>query len=130
MNYLKAQIRDVLDRIRIKPSINERIRYWAYSPEFRHWCQSHECESVADRSELYQLLLKREGLDGPIDYIEFGVSRGDSIRWWVDNNRHPESMFVGFDSFEGLPEAWVRGRRDPSRRTVTYRRSLMPDATS
>jgi O-methyltransferase len=103
---LKTKIRDVLDVVRTKPKVNERIRYWAHSPEFRYWCKSNPCEAVTDRETLYQWLLEHEGLDGPIDYIEFGVSRGDSIRWWVNNNRHADATFVGFDSFEGIPEAW------------------------
>jgi O-methyltransferase len=106
MSDLKSKIRDVLDRIRTRPKINERIRYWAYSPEFRYWCRAHPCESVPDRYALYQWLLNNEGLNSPVDYIEFGVSKGDSIRWWVENNRHQGSTFVGFDTFEGIPEAW------------------------
>jgi O-methyltransferase len=55
---------------------------------------------------MYKHLIESEDLEGPIDYLEFGVSRGGTMRWWVENNRHPESTFVGFDSFEGLPEVW------------------------
>jgi hypothetical protein len=62
---------------------------------------------LAERTELYRYVVECEGLEGPIDYLEFGVSRGGSMRWWVENSRHPESTFVGFDSFEGIPEAWA-----------------------
>jgi O-methyltransferase len=99
-------IKNILDQVRIKPKINERIKYWAYGPEFRRWCKVNACESVPDRYALYQWLLEHTKLDGPIDYIEFGVSHGDSVRWWVDHNKHPETTFVGFDSFAGLPEKW------------------------
>jgi hypothetical protein len=56
------------------------------------------------RYGLYQHVLESEGLDQAIDYLEFGVATGHSIRWWADKNRHPDSRFVGFDTFTGLPE--------------------------
>jgi hypothetical protein len=42
-------------------------------------------------------------------YLEFGVWEGESIRWWADRLRQPGARFVGFDSFEGLPDAWRPG---------------------
>jgi hypothetical protein len=37
-------------------------------------------------------------------YLEFGVHRGHSMRYWSSNLKNPESALHGFDSFEGLPE--------------------------
>jgi len=58
-----------------------------------------------DRLALYRHINRRIG-DVPINYLEFGVHQGESIRQWSSLNRNPASRFVGFDSFEGLPEAW------------------------
>jgi len=43
----------------------------------------------------------------PATYLEFGVFNGASLRYWTKLLTHPDSVLHGFDSFEGLPEAFV-----------------------
>lgn len=42
----------------------------------------------------------------PIIYLEFGVAGGNSITYAAKTNQNQKSRFIGFDSFEGLPENW------------------------
>lgn len=46
--------------------------------------------------------------NSPIDYFEFGVYMGGSIREWITLSISPNSRFYGFDSFTGLPEHWFK----------------------
>lgn len=39
-------------------------------------------------------------------YLEFGVHEGASLKTWTALVPAPDARFVGFDSFEGLPELW------------------------
>jgi O-methyltransferase len=58
------------------------------------------------RTEMYDFVKKEEKLDDAVNFIEFGVFRGKSLKWWVESNNHKDSRFYGFDTFTGLPEDW------------------------
>ena len=79
---------------------------------FARWRRMHPVMRPADgkrrsRVWLYQTVIQKERLnDEPIDFWEFGVFRGESLFNWVNIISHPDSRFVGFDTFTGLPERW------------------------
>jgi O-methyltransferase len=65
-------------------------------------------KKLTDRDSLYRYL-NSEVLQGvAIDYLEFGVWQGASMKRWCELNGNLKSRFYGFDSFEGLPEYWNR----------------------
>lgn len=59
------------------------------------------------REKLYQFISTEKGYNTlPISYLEFGVGRGNSMKWWTSQNVNKNSDFWGFDTFEGLPEKY------------------------
>jgi len=58
-----------------------------------------------ERGRLFEDALARVKGKTPL-YLEFGVWEGESLRWWSKHLTNPAARFVGFDSFEGLPERW------------------------
>jgi hypothetical protein len=68
-------------------------------------------QAVADPLALYRHVNSVTVGNIPIDYLEFGVYQGWSIQQWANLNTHPDSRFVGFDTFTGLPEDWNELRK-------------------
>src|SRR5690242_21733947 len=60
----------------------------------------------AKRESLWDACIHGQlGNNAKITYVEFGVHAGYSIKYFAQKNVHPESTFIGLDSFQGLPEA-------------------------
>jgi Methyltransferase domain len=77
------------------------------------WCKfvkSCACPVFRTRCELYQHLENTVLCGANMDYLEFGVAAGVSLKAWLELHRKPNSRFWGFDSFEGLPEDWYNDR--------------------
>lgn len=58
------------------------------------------------RYKLYEYIIQKENLNTEIDYLEFGVCKGLSFRWWMEHITNENAHFYGFDTFTGLPEDW------------------------
>jgi hypothetical protein len=89
-------------------------------PKIEAWRKKYvpkECPTFDERTELYDYLQANVLGGGAIDYLEFGVFRGESIAYWSKINRAAESRFVGFDTFTGLPETWQKFSGDMSKDT-------------
>jgi hypothetical protein len=82
----------------------DRIGHLAAAIE-SHWYASQKMVGVdrfAHRNHLLKFATENISIDGPV--FEFGVWSGESINYLA--SLLPTSKIYGFDSFEGLPDAW------------------------
>lgn len=75
-----------------------------HGPDLTDITQFQDFPLVLTRQE--QLLTAFAAAPAEGHALEFGVFSGGSLRLLA--HRHPQRRFTGFDSFEGLPEPWVR----------------------
>ncbi len=61
--------------------------------------------NLPDRFAVFDEAIRRVRGSQPL-YLEFGVYRGRTLRYWTAKLSSPSARFVGFDSFQGLPEDW------------------------
>jgi O-methyltransferase len=62
--------------------------------------------TASDRWQLLEIAIAHIGPETPITLLEFGVAKGQSMAVMAKRFVNKESRFIGFDSFEGLPEDW------------------------
>jgi hypothetical protein len=90
--------------VKYSERIDALFRYTLLKP----WIERHQPHRYfSARKSLYEHIAEKVIGPVPITFLEFGVYQGASMRVWTSLNTAEASEFVGFDSFEGLPEAWV-----------------------
>ncbi|MEE9465564.1 MAG: TylF/MycF/NovP-related O-methyltransferase [Candidatus Neomarinimicrobiota bacterium] len=74
---------------------------------FGRWLRHNQTPVILDDKIALYIYLKDEHLgNSAIDYLEFGVWKGATLKHWIGQNTNSASRFFGFDSYEGLPEDW------------------------
>ena len=67
----------------------------------------NSCQTYSKRQNLWDAVIDwHTNLNNKVFYIEFGVHEGYSLNYFSKHNTNPDSIFIGLDSFEGLPEEW------------------------
>jgi hypothetical protein len=80
--------------------------------EVGRWMRANGYEStrrVKRREQLFDIVAAQVA-EHDVLYMEFGVYRGATTRYWSRLLHNPRSKLHGFDSFEGLPEGWLPQR--------------------
>ena len=87
---------------------SQRLRYLAHLPKIEHWRNEHQEDYpfYEARVDLYDYLNTHVLDHQPICYLEFGVFKGETIKYWSEINDRAESRFHGFDTFTGVPVIW------------------------
>ena len=63
--------------------------------------------TLESRNDLYDYAFKNTiSKESAINFVEFGVWTGESLRFFINKNKNVNSRFIGLDTFEGIPEKW------------------------
>ncbi len=102
---LTTKVKEIVSKF---VSDSPRARYFMYLARFEKWRKgrAETFPMFENRYKLYDYLNEKIVGDEPVSYLEFGVSKGESLKYWTDINKNPDSRFWGFDTFFGLPEKW------------------------
>ena len=86
---------------------SEKLRYLFWLPKLQNFHNTYGKHGtfVSSRNQLYKHINESIN-DVAINYCEFGVYKGASIKYWSSLNANSDSQFIGFDTFSGLPESW------------------------
>ncbi|MEA2981509.1 MAG: hypothetical protein QOF09_3332, partial [Alphaproteobacteria bacterium] len=103
----RRQVRKLVELVLTDTDLMARLRDASATAAFE---EAHLRDAAGYKSRLALHRAKlREVRDKDGLHLEFGVYKGDSINHFAGLS--PDVTWYGFDSFEGLPEAWTLGAK-------------------
>lgn len=105
--FVRRNLRKLIEIVITDLDLMGQMRDLFSSSEFE---RAHLADAAGfkGREQLYRYALREVPTNDGL-FLEFGVYKGDSINRLAALK--PEVRWHGFDSFEGLPEAWTLGSR-------------------
>ena len=103
----RRQVRKLVELVLTDTDLMARLRDASATAAFEE-AHLREAAGYKSRLALHRAML-REVRDKDGLHLEFGVYKGDSINHFAGLS--PDVTWYGFDSFEGLPEAWTLGAK-------------------
>lgn len=100
-------MRKLIKKLSAKMSAETFERMSAFSMLNQEFSRLLQVKTYEKKESLWDRVVTEEiKADDKITFVEYGVHQGYSIRYFSERNTNAESLFVGLDSFEGLPEDW------------------------
>ena len=100
-------MRSMLKRLAAQVNVETYQRLMVYPLLKESFGGIFSAPSFPRREQLWSECVERLiGRQSRMTYLEFGVHEGYSIRFFAGLNTCADSVFIGLDSFEGLPEDW------------------------
>jgi len=114
--HLIRKLKGLFFRLKLHIFVPDKfLSFLTYMSKASKWINSQQTDysdfyswkfDYSNRYNLFNHVIQKENLDSDIDYLEFGVAKGESFQWWVNAINNPDTKFYGFDTFSGLPEDW------------------------
>ena len=105
MLKIEVLIKFFLKKLAALLPVNFYQRLLAFSIISNEFSSLQKTKIYSKREELWGIALNLVGQKS-LSYAEFGVLEGDSIKYFMKYNSNQDSLFIGLDSFIGLPDDW------------------------
>jgi hypothetical protein len=99
-------VKPIVKALSSQISVHTYERAMTYALLKEEFPQTRTLREYPNKEALWSEAIRATGgREAAITYVEFGVYDAQgSFRWFLENNTSPSSIFLGLDSFHGLPE--------------------------
>jgi O-methyltransferase len=103
-------IKHIIVKYATNPKYINYTHEWIYVKKKQDFVKGINATIFLEREAMYDFILKNRISEQAYSFLEFGVYKGESLKFWLNHTQNKNSKFYGFDTFTGLPEDWTKNR--------------------